>query len=167
MYEVAAAGKVFQISVEDGTVQVAGSEKTVDYLLGADDSGHLLIDGRSVEFAVVAVEGGTWSVSLDGRTYDVVVKSRKEQLLEKFGGAAGGTSRHRDIKAPMPGLVLRLEVEEGQSVKAGEPLLVLEAMKMENELTAPSDGVVEAIHVSAGDAVSKNALLIEIGSDHS
>ena len=73
------------------------------------------------------------------------------------GAATGGT-----VKAPMPGLVVKVLVESGQSVKKGDGLLVLEAMKMENEIAAPTDGVVDSIGVKAGTAVEKGAELARI-----
>ncbi|NNE35391.1 MAG: acetyl-CoA carboxylase biotin carboxyl carrier protein subunit [Rhodothermales bacterium] len=99
---------------------------------------------------------------INGREYKSVVKSRKDLLLEKFGSTGAGASGHSDVKAPMPGLVVRVNVAVGDIVEAGQPLLVLEAMKMENEIGSPRNGVVGAVHVADGEAVGKNALLIEI-----
>ena len=67
-----------------------------------------------------------------------------------------------DIKAPMPGLILEVNVEEGAEVQEGDYLLVLEAMKMENTLTAPRDGVVKSVSIKKGETVEKNQLLIEM-----
>ena len=92
---------------------------------------------------------------------DVTVKDEKALLLERFGLQEAAGPAERAVHAPMPGLVLSVMVEPGQSVRTGDGLLVLEAMKMENELRAPTDGVVKALHITPGDTVSKNALLLE------
>lgn len=83
-------------------------------------------------------------------------------LLERFGIASAASSGLVEVRAPMPGLVLSLGVEEGQIVATGDGLVVLEAMKMENELRAAAPGTVRSIHVVRGDAVGKNDLLVEI-----
>jgi biotin carboxyl carrier protein len=72
------------------------------------------------------------------------------------------TFQIKEIKAPMPGLVLDLEVEPGQTVSQGDVLLILEAMKMENVLKSPGDGIVKSIAVKKGDAVEKGQILIEM-----
>jgi len=100
-------------------------------------------------------------VTIAGRRTDVRVKDERALLMEAFGlddqGPAGG-----EVRAPMPGLVLDVRVAPGDEVTVDEGLIVLEAMKMENELKAPASGTVVAIHAKAGDAVEKNTLLIEI-----
>ena len=121
----------------------------------------LVADGRP---CVVTVErdGRATRVWVDGAPVEVEVKTEADLLLERFGLDAGDASADREVTAPMPGLVLRVLVEPGQTVEAGQGVAVLEAMKMENELTAPAAGTVAAVHASAGDAVAKGDLLIEI-----
>ena len=81
-------------------------------------------------------------------------------LLQSMGLDTTSSRKLNEIKAPMPGLVVRITVEEGTEVKKGDSLLVLEAMKMENVIKAPGDAVVGKIKVNAGQAVEKNQLLI-------
>ncbi len=121
----------------------------------------LVVDGRP---RVVTVErdGGETRVWVDGAPVEVGVKTEADLLLERFGLDAGDAGADREIKAPMPGLVLRVLVEPGQAVEAGQGVVVLEAMKMENELTAPAAGTVAAVHAAPGGAVAKGDLLIEI-----
>lgn len=114
---------------------------------------------------VVAVESETAQgliLRVGGTKHTVSWKDRQALLLESMGFATGEEAADREIRAPMPGLVLNVLVEVGQAVSAGDGLVVLEAMKMENELRAGTDGVVERIHVAVGDAVGKDALLIEV-----
>src|SRR5690606_37538113 len=81
---------------------------------------------------------------------------------ERFGMDTGASAAQREVRAPMPGLVLQVLVAPGDAVEEGQGLVVLEAMKMENELRAPAAGTVAAVHVAPGVAVGKNALLMEM-----
>ena len=121
----------------------------------------LVVDGRP---RVVTVErdGRATRVWVDGVPVEVEVKTESDLLLERFGLDAADAGADREVTAPMPGLVLRVLVEPGQAVEAGQGVAVLEAMKMENELTAPAAGTVAAVHAAAGDAVAKGDLLLEI-----
>ena len=118
-------------------------------------------DGAS---RVVTVERheGRMTVWIDGAPIEVVLKTEADLLLERFGLDTGDAAAEREVRAPMPGLVLRVLAEAGEAVEAGQGLVVLEAMKMENELRAPAAGRLAAVHVAPGDAVGKNDLLLEI-----
>jgi len=117
----------------------------------------LLLGNRSYE--LVISEGTV--VSIDGQPVALDVKDMRALLLEKYGAQSGSSQQAQSLRAPMPGLVLRVSVEPGEAVQAGQSALVLEAMKMENDLRIAADGVVRQVHVSPGDAVAKNALLID------
>jgi pyruvate carboxylase subunit B len=125
------------------------------------DTALVVVDGRP---RVVTVErdGATTRVWIGGTPVEVAVKTEADLLLEWFGLDAGDAAAEREVRAPMPGLVLRVLAELGQAVEAGDGLVVLEAMKMENELAAPAAGTVAAVHAAPGDAVGKNDLLIEL-----
>ena len=118
-------------------------------------------DGRP---RVVTVERDAAGVRVwvDGAPVEVAVQTPTDRLLERFGLDAGDAAAEREVRAPMPGLVLRVLAAPGDAVEAGQGLVVLEAMKMENELTAPAAGTVAAVHAAAGDAVGKNDLLVEL-----
>jgi pyruvate carboxylase len=121
---------------------------------------HLLADHRS--YSLIANPGdrrGLWSVMLGAKRYEAeVLDERTRAIREMTGGAAAATERV--VAAPMPGLVVKVEVEVGQQVKAGQGLVVIEAMKMENELKSPGDGVVARVEVEPGQTVNKGATLI-------
>ena len=123
----------------------------------------LVLEGRP---RVVTVErdGKQLRVTHAGTAVDVDIRTATDHLLERFGMADDDTSAEREVRAPMPGLVLRVLVEAGQAVEAGQGLVVLEAMKMENQLTAPAAGVVASVHAEAGAAVAKNDLLVELAA---
>ncbi|NJX17348.1 biotin/lipoyl-containing protein, partial [Tamlana crocina] len=96
------------------------------------------------------------------KSYRVKISNELDLLIDEMGLSLAAAQVVNDIKAPMPGLILDVLVEEGQKVKEGDYLLVLEAMKMENTLTAPRDGVVKSVSVKKGETVDKSQLLIEM-----
>ena len=124
---------------------------------------HLVIDGRSVAVPVESEGRGRWALTVHGERHAVDVVDERSRHIRSLTGAkeraAGGSS----LKAPMPGLVVRLQVAVGQRVTAGTAVVVLEAMKMENQLKAPAAGVVAEIRVEAGQAVEKGQLLVVFG----
>jgi len=160
-YRALVDDRTFDIELHDDRLTVDG--ETMDYTFAVLREGYvsLIVGGRSVPVSVEAVGEDRLEVTIAGRRTTVRVKDERDLLLDEFGlgedAAAGG-----EVRAPMPGLVLDVLVEEGDEVAADQGLLVLEAMKMENELKAPSGGVVTTIHAASGDAVDKDALLIEI-----
>jgi biotin carboxyl carrier protein len=137
--------------------------RTVKAELGTAQGGairHLIVDGRSV--ALVASPGdrrGRWNLALGADRLSVeAVDERTRAIREMTGPEADETAK--TIVAPMPGLVVRVEVEVGQHVKAGQGVVVVEAMKMENELKAPGDGVIAEIRAKTGETVEKGAVLL-------
>ena len=153
--------RAFDIVFEQGRLRIDG--EAMDYAFEPVSEGYfsLLIGGRSLPVVIEQAPGGRLRVTIAGREMDVAVKDEKALLLERFGLNQAAGPAELAVHAPMPGLVLSVMVEPGQPVRTGDGLLVLEAMKMENELRAPTDGVVKALHITPGDTVSKNALLLE------
>jgi pyruvate carboxylase subunit B len=107
-------------------------------------------------------QGDAWSVQRAGRTWTVEISDERAQSLRQMVGRRKAAGSGGLVKAPMPGLVLRLEVQEGQAVSVGAGLLVLEAMKMENEIRATEAGVINKVLVKAGQAVEKGTVLLEL-----
>ena len=101
------------------------------------------------------------NIKINGRRYEVDIKDKMDLLLDKLGMDQVISSAVKNITAPMPGLILQLHVNEGDEVKKGDAIMVLEAMKMENTLKSPGDGTVKSILVKAGDSVEKNQVLID------
>jgi len=126
---------------------------------------HVLSNGRSFDCCVVSVNREEKIVELlvNNRPYSVKLKDRYDDLLEKLGMSDAAGNKLGDLKSPMPGMVLKILVKEGDEVKKGDSLIVLEAMKMENMLKAQGNGLVKAIKVQTGVAVEKGALLILFG----
>lgn len=122
----------------------------------------LILDGRSHEVHVShSPHGGALEVTANGLTLPVEVRSPLEKLLaQQAGDRARG--RGEVVSAPMPGAVVAIRVKAGDVVKPGQPVVVLEAMKMQNELAAQTGGVVEEIVVAIGQAVASGAPLVKL-----
>jgi len=121
----------------------------------------LIVDGRSHEGYVQEVDND-WQVLLRGRLYSIKVEDEREKRLRAAAGGGVAETGEYHLKAPMPGLVVAISVEEGQEVKKGQVLLILESMKMQNELKSPRDGVVNRIKIKAGESVEQKQAMLSI-----
>lgn len=155
--------KEFTIESSDEKLLVNGAPLSWDIVEIRQGHFHILFNNKSYRAEVVKVDRVTKSVALkiNNHRYAIDVKDKFDLLLEKLGIGVSNAGKVNNIKAPMPGLIINLKVNEGDSVKAGDQLLILEAMKMENILKSPGDGVVKKIKVKKGDSVEKNQVLIE------
>ena len=145
----------------------------------ARTSGSLLeasVDGRAYLLDVTEPQPGAYSILVDGRSYEAIVEVKKRRCHVRIGEhvfevAAGepdrsglrpkeGTPGRRAVCAVMPGRVLRVSVTSGQTVSARQGLVVVEAMKMENEIMAPTDGVVEEVRVTPGQTIESGDTLV-------
>lgn len=126
---------------------------------------HVLRDNKAYRVEVVDADFAQkrFTLRINGREVQVGLRNRVERQIEELGLESQGQLLINEIRAPMPGLVLSISVEEGTPVKAGDPLVILEAMKMENVLTAPRDGEIAAILVKAGQTVNKMEVLVKLG----
>jgi len=120
----------------------------------------LILDGGSCSLPMLNTGTGTWLVQDNGERHEVEVLDERTAHIRSLAGGAVRAAGPRPLRAPMPGLVVRVEVETGQPVVAGTSLVVLEAMKMENDLKAAAAGVVDRVTVSAGATVEKGAVLV-------
>ena len=101
-------------------------------------------------------------INVNSNSYTVKISNDIDQLIKEMGFTVGSSIKANSIKAPMPGIILSVNVEENQAVKEGETLLILEAMKMENAITAPKDGIIKSIYAKSGETAEKGELLIEM-----
>lgn len=126
---------------------------------------HILRNGRSFHAEILAADfpAKKFTIRINGSDYQVTLEDAYDQLIKKLGLEVNIQHKVKDIKAPMPGLVLEIQVEEGQQVFRGDAILILEAMKMENVIKSPGDGVISKILVRQGQAVEKGGVLIEMG----
>ncbi len=161
-YQVDVDGAVRLVEIKRDGVTIDGTLVDVDVVaVGATDRFSVLLDGRS--HAVVAQRRGPgdWRLQAGGHEYSASVVDEAAARALALSGGVAGSARARALKAPMPGLVVKVEVGPGDLVEAGQGLVIVEAMKMENELKALTGGRVARVAVQAGDAVEKDQVLME------
>ena len=124
---------------------------------------HVLYEGRSYNAEVITADYATKNIvlKLNGQRVELNAKDRFDLLLERLGMSNTAAAKVNELKAPMPGLIVDIRVVPGQAVQKGDPLLVLEAMKMENILKAPADGTVANLKVNLRDNVQKGQVLVQ------
>jgi biotin carboxyl carrier protein len=151
-----------EISVHSGGLVVDGEPVEADMsTLPGSDRHHLRLGGRSLSLFARRGAGG-WLVELEGRLFEVAVEDERTRHIRELASHAAPAETRRDLLAPMPGLIVRVEVGVGQEVDAGDSLVVMEAMKMENELRADAPGRVLSIEVAPGQAVERDAVLLKL-----
>ena len=150
----------YEIEIDhDGSVLVNGELRDVDFLNLGGSLFSLITENKSFE-AVIDDDEGQIAVMMRGRLFEAQVLDERALLMMQRRGAQPTGSG--EVHAPMPGLVVAVTAEVGQIVKQGDTAVILESMKMQNELKSPVDGIVSAIYVEAGQAVDKSDLLVEI-----
>jgi len=143
---VSVDGRVFEIDFESVAGQPVYS---------------LIVDGRSHESYIYQGDDN-WQVLMRGRLYPVTVEDEREKRLRAAAGAGVAETGEFHLRAPMPGLVVAIPAAEGQSVKRGQVILILESMKMQNELKAPRDGTIGRIRVRPGETVEQKQTLLSM-----
>jgi biotin carboxyl carrier protein len=147
----------------DGSLTVEGKCHRVDFCSVAEQPIYsLLLDGKSYEALVQSYDYGI-EIQLRGQHYLIKVEDERQHRLRQTTGAQLAITGEFHLKSPMPGMVIDVHVTEGQSVSSGEQLIVLESMKMQNEIRAPQEGIVRSIRVRAGERVEQNQILLTIG----
>jgi biotin carboxyl carrier protein len=163
MYSTKVNDKKFEFTSTTDGWMVNSQQLHWDSVQLAPNYFHVLHKGKSFRAEIVKIdkETKTYVCKVNGRLYTVELKDKLDLLLERMGLQGSSAGKVNIIKAPMPGLIIDLKIAAGDHVKAGDPLLILEAMKMENILKSPGDGVVKTIKVKKGDSVEKGHVLIE------
>lgn len=148
--------------VDERHVTVNGKTYEVDFeTVSGQPVFSLIADGKSHE-AYVRETDNEWQVLLRGRLYPVKVEDEREKRLRAAAGGGVAETGEFHLKAPMPGLIVAVPVTEGQEVKKGQVLLILESMKMQNELRSPRDGTVSRIKVRVGESVEQKQSLLSV-----
>jgi len=162
-YITTVEGKQFLVEIIDEKhVNVDGKVYEVDFeSVSGQPVYSLIVDGKSHEGYAARGEED-WQVLLYGRLYPVTVEDERERRLRSAAGGGVAETGEFHLRAPMPGLVVAIPVEEGQAVKRGQVLLILESMKMQNELKSPRDGTVERVRVKAGETVEQKQALLSV-----
>jgi pyruvate carboxylase subunit B len=161
-YLVTLLGHTIEVEVDGEHVTVDGA--TVTATLGSVPGAavrQLLLDGRAEALGIEAAGGGQWAITRQGERTEIEVIDERTRHIRSLTGTSDRPRGPAVLKAPMPGLVVRVQVEAGQPVAAGAGIVVLEAMKMENELRAATAGTVRVVRVRPGEAVEKGQVLVE------
>jgi pyruvate carboxylase subunit B len=161
-YVVLLDGQTIEVEVDGDRVTIDGQAHSATLgVISGTPLRQLLIDGRPLTLSVEAVGRGRWALTPKGERWEIEVLDERTRHIRSL--ASGGDQRRAAgvLKAPMPGLVVRVQVQPGAQVAAGDPLVVLEAMKMENELKAGAPGTVKSVRVAPGEAVEKGQVLVE------
>ena len=163
MFQTKVNGKNIEVDKTDESMLVDGKRFEWDMVKITEGYFHILHKNKSYRAEVIKMDRATktFQFKINNKIHSVEVKDKFDLLLEKMGMANGAATKINNIKAPMPGLVIDLKVKTGDIVKAGDPLLILEAMKMENILKSPGDGTIKNVKTKKGDSVEKGQVLIE------
>lgn len=151
------------VNQSDTFDKTEGDIAQLDAIITSSNSFHILYQNKPFLAKITAVDflKKTYTVEVNQNLYTVEIANSLDILIKEMGFEVGKTKQINVIKAPMPGLILEINVSVGQEVKENDNLLILEAMKMENSFASPRDGVIKSIAVAKGDAVDKGQLLIE------
>jgi len=163
MFQTKINGKNFEVVKNDESFLISGEPFAWDIVKISEGYFHILYKNKSYRAEVVKADRATktFQFKINGKIHAVEVKDKFDLLLEKMGMTNGAAAKINNIKAPMPGLVIDLKVKAGDAVKTGDPLLILEAMKMENILKSPGDSTIKNVKIKKGVSVEKGQVLIE------
>jgi len=158
--------KNFKVKVNDSLVYEFNSidSNNLDYLELSESNYHVLLNKKSFSLKIDKANFLTkeYTVSVNSNSYNVKIENNLDILIKEMGFTIGSSKITNEIKAPMPGIILSILIKEGQKVKEGDTLLILEAMKMENTITSPKDAIIKSITIKSGETVEKGQLMIEL-----
>ncbi|MBT8487929.1 MAG: acetyl-CoA carboxylase biotin carboxyl carrier protein subunit [Gemmatimonadetes bacterium] len=165
IYQVTLSGRTFEVELGADGVSVDGQALDADLSrLEGGPTWSLALDGASHRFTARRVGKETWDLHLRGRRLRADVVDERTRAIRQMTGGVAASLGPKPIKAPMPGMVVKVEVEEGDTVGVGQGVVIVEAMKMENELKAAAAARVVKVHVSEGEAVEKDQLLVDLAA---
>lgn len=162
LYFVTIGERTLEVDLTPDGVIVEGEMVQANLLeMDGTEVRSLLLGGKSHRILATRKEKGRWSMHLSGTHLLARVVDERTRIIEEMTGGPEGPGGPKAMKAPMPGLVVRVEVEVGQVVGPGDGLVIVEAMKMENELKSEGEARVKAILVEEGQAVEKDQIMME------
>lgn len=164
MYQIKIGNLTYNLKLKKDQIYLNDNLFEVDLSTISDSRFHAIRDNKSHNIEIIEINklDKTALVKVNSNIYTIRIKDQYDELLEKMGLNSLNVSTVKDIKAPMPGMVLKILVKENDRVKKGDALLVLEAMKMENLLKSPVDAQIKFVKIKTGDKVEKNEVLLEL-----
>lgn len=147
------------VKLEGNTAFVEDREYNFELKKLKSDLFLLKAGNRIFEIYSKKINEEKYSVTVNSRYFEILVRTSLQEKAARLIELKTESNHHSEIKSPMPGLILKVKKKNGEKVEAGEPVLILEAMKMENELRSPSGGKIREIFVKEGIAVEKGAVL--------
>ncbi|GAB3992280.1 acetyl-CoA carboxylase biotin carboxyl carrier protein subunit [Spirosoma daeguense] len=163
MYTTTLNDQPFTIDFTTDGPTLNGQPFEWDLVKLSDRTFHILHQNQSYTAEIIDLNltEKTVRLKINGHLHEIKLKDRFDLLLEKMGMSSAANAKVNDLKAPMPGLIVGISIEAGDTVGKGDSLLILEAMKMENVLKSPGDGTIKTIRVAKGDRVEKGQVLVE------
>ncbi|WP_419161899.1 biotin/lipoyl-containing protein [Candidatus Palauibacter sp.] len=160
-YHAGVEGESFEVERLASGLRINGFDREAELIRVGDGELRLILDGRNHRvFARPTPKG--WRVTVRGRTFEVAVEDERARALRALASRSADGTGAREVRAPMPGLISRVLVRPGQRVAGGEALVVVEAMKMENELRSEGSATVAEIRVGPGDIVDRDDVLVTL-----
>lgn len=155
--------QTFDIQSDKNEISVNSQPFNWDLVEVKDGNFHVIYNNRSFNAEVLEADyqAKSFLIKINNTKYPVSVKDRFDILLDQLGMSNAHSSKVNDLKAPMPGLIVDIKVKVGDTVKKGDTILILEAMKMENVLKATGEGIIKAIKIAPKQNVEKNQVMIE------
>ncbi|MCB0349367.1 MAG: biotin/lipoyl-binding protein [Bdellovibrionales bacterium] len=156
--------KAHEIELKDNKIIIDGQNADIDLVHIYKEKYHIIDNNESFNIEVVRADfqNKTFEIKVNDTIYPIQLEDELDMLLEKMGMSAVGSNTMDNVKAPMPGLVLRITVDVGQEVNKGDNLIVLEAMKMEYSIKVPEDAKVVKVSCAAGEQVKEGQVLLEV-----
>jgi biotin carboxyl carrier protein len=161
MAKIAINSTGFNVTKQDDKFLLNDQPVHFDLITLPNNSYHLILDNQSYTIEVLEkhTSSGDLRIKINGRVVETQLQNKLAELLKSMG-MESGKKKLKELKAPMPGLVLDVKVTAGDAITEGQDLLVLEAMKMENAIKSPQDGIIESVAVAKNDKIDKNQILV-------
>jgi biotin carboxyl carrier protein len=163
-YVTSTGDESFEIEINgENDLLVNGQRMVIDFRSVVGQSVYsLIVNGKSYEALVQPTEEGL-EVLLHGQLFQISIEDERQRRLRQSTGSVTVRRGEFHLKAPMPGLIVTVHVRDGQEVKKGDRMIVLESMKMQNEISSPTDGTVRTLRIKPGDSVDQNQVLLTLG----
>jgi biotin carboxyl carrier protein len=143
-------------------ITINGKSHHYELIVLNNSTFRLRIDQKIYDISPSKIDNNRFSISLEGYTFETVAMTTLQERASKVIEQTGSAHKLKEIKAPMPGMILKIKKKVGEQIEAGESIIILEAMKMENDIKSPSSGVIKNIYITESSAVEKGAKLFSI-----